>query len=414
GLCRAACTRGGLDRPVPIDRISRAHHPAGAVRVLEHRKTQSVAVIGAGPAGLSAAWHLARRGYPVAVYERERDIGGKLTHNIPEQRLPRAEVERDLQRIRSVDIRFHTGVTVDAALFARLRESNQAVVIAVGATRPRRLEFPGEERAVTSFAFLRALKSGSAHGDLEGKKVVIIGAGNVAMDAACECHRLGAASVTALDVQRPAAAGAELERAMALGTRVLFPRFVHRYQDNQLFLMNGERLQADLLIESVGETPELEFAGESVIFRSGSSFTNLPGVYIAGDASAPGLLTHSIAAGRKAALAIHRRLQGLPPEEELSLEVERTRVVDKRRVNQVYFQHKDPFFTDLDACMSCGTCIQCDICVEACPRGALKRAGDSFRVDEGLCSGCGVCAAVCPRGAVLMQEVAAAGAGAEG
>jgi glutamate synthase domain-containing protein 3/thioredoxin reductase/Pyruvate/2-oxoacid:ferredoxin oxidoreductase delta subunit len=407
GLCCSACTRNGVDRPVPIDRISRVHHPGGPVRVLEPGKTQPVAVIGAGPAGLSAAWHLARRGYPVAVYERERDIGGKLTHNIPEQRLPRAEVERDLRRIRVLDIRFHTGTAVDAPLFARLRKSHRAMVIAVGATRPRRLQFPGEERAVTSFAFLRALKTGDPPRELEGKQVVIIGAGNVAMDAACACYRLGASSVTALDVQRPAASGPELERAMGLGARVLFPRFVQCYRENQVFLMNGERLQADLLIESVGEMPELEFAGESVIVRSGSPRTTLPGVFVAGDASAPGLLTHSIAAGRKAALAIHRQLQGLPPEPE------RAAVVDRRRVNQVYFQQRDPFFNDLDACMSCGTCIQCDLCVEACPRDALKRVGDSFTVDEGLCTGCGTCASVCPRGAVLMEETAGPGAGAD-
>jgi thioredoxin reductase/Pyruvate/2-oxoacid:ferredoxin oxidoreductase delta subunit len=406
GLCRAACTRDSLDRAVPIDHISRDYHPTGSVRMLESKKDRSIAVIGSGPAGLSAAWQLARRGYAIWVYEREENIGGKMVHSVPEQRLPRTEVERDLRRIESLDITFHLNTEVDAALFSSLLDAHAVVVIAVGATRPKRLRFPGEERAITSFEFLRAIKAGRAHWEVKNNKVVIIGAGNVAMDAACECHRLGASSVTALDMQKPTAFGTELSRAVSLGTRILFPRFVNRYQGNQVSLMNGENVEADLLIESVGEMPELDFAGEKVLFRNGLFFTNIPGVFIVGDASTPGLITHSIAAGRKAALAIHRQLRGLPPEEE------RCAVVDKRRMNRVYFQEQDFFFNDLNACMSCGTCIQCDICVLACPRSAIQRVGESFVVNQDVCTGCGVCASVCPRGAVFMQETGNTGTGA--
>lgn len=398
GLCRSACTRNMLDEPVRIDEIARQYHPSGEVRVLEGKKPEKVCIIGAGPAGLAAAWHLARRGYTVDVYEKEPDIGGKLVHNVPESRLPHSEVAKDLSRIRSLGIRFITETEIDSRSFQELKKRYDVLILAVGAQRPKTIGFTGEDKAISSISFLRSLKMTNEDVfRVKGKSVVIIGAGNVAMDAACECFRYSAASVTVIDVQKPSAFGKELQKAMALGTRVLFPRFIESYGDGIVRLRNGEEIEADLLIESVGELPELDFVGEKLIVQDGSYATNVPHLYIIGDAVAPGLLTHSIAMGKKAALHIHRVLQGLPPGEEGEV------VVDKRKVNIVYFQEKDSLYSVLDACFSCGTCLQCDICVEHCPRGAIERTGESFRVQYELCSGCGVCASVCPRNAITME-----------
>lgn len=396
GLCRAACSRGRLDSAVRIDEIARAYPPSGQVKTTGGPKEERVAVVGAGPAGLSAAWHLARMGYPVEVYEREEDIGGKLTYSIPESRLPRAEVEKDLARIRSLGIRFHTGVTVDRPAFDALRRAHRAVVLAVGAQRPRRLGFPGEERAVSSFEFLRAVKRGRFGIELAGRQVLIAGAGNVAMDAAAECFRLGAAAVTAVDVRRPAARAEEIERAVRLGTRILYPRYISSYGEGCARFRDGSTLPADLLIEAVGETPELGFAGAGLALDPASFATGLPFVFAVGDALAPGLVTHSIGAGRAAARLIDRTLRELPPEEEIPP------AVDSQRINLVYFPLRDGMSGCLEDCFSCGTCIQCDLCVDVCPRGAIRRAGESFQIQEEVCSGCGVCASVCPRGAVRM------------
>lgn len=396
GLCRAACTRNNLDDAVKIDEIALQYHPTGTVRVIEGPKTEKVCIIGAGPAGLTAAWHLARRGYAVDVFEREDDIGGKLVHNIPEQRLPRQEVDRDLSRIRSLGIRFITGKEVDAGLFRSLQKKYDAVILAIGAQKPRTIGFEGEQDAVSSFHFLRAVKVDESM-RLDGKAVVIIGAGNVSMDAACESFRLGARSVTAIDVQKPAAFGKELDHALSLGLKVLYPRFIDGYADGKLFLKNGEALDADFLIESIGEIPEFDFVGESIVLDTTSFATNIPGVYVIGDAAAPGLVTHSIGMGKNVALAIHALFRGIPenPENE--------QVVDKRKINLVYFEGRDALFNNLDACFSCGTCIQCDICVENCPRQAIERIGENFRINYDVCSGCGVCESVCPRGAIFME-----------
>ncbi|MGQ9616892.1 MAG: FAD-dependent oxidoreductase [Spirochaetota bacterium] len=400
GLCRSACTRGMLDEPVKIDEIARIYHPVGEVKILEGKKPERICIIGAGPAGLSAAWHLARRGYEVDVYEKESNIGGKLVHNVPETRLPYSEVEKDLFRIRSVGIKFITGTEVDKKLFQNLKKQYDSVIIAVGTQRPRTIGFSGEVNAISASSFLRTIKiTGQDIFGVNAKSVVIIGAGNVAMDVACECFRLNAASVTVIDIKKPSAFGKELEKAIAYGTKILFPRFVDVYEDGILRMKNGEELKADLLIESVGELPELDFVGEKLLVDRDSFTTNLPHIYVIGDAVAPGLVTHSIAMGRSAALHIHGLLRGFPTQEEREL------VVDKRKVNVVYFQEKEGFYDLLDTCFSCGTCLQCDICVEHCPRGAISRMGEIFTVQYELCSGCGVCASLCPRNAIIMEPV---------
>jgi NADPH-dependent glutamate synthase beta subunit-like oxidoreductase/glutamate synthase domain-containing protein 3/Pyruvate/2-oxoacid:ferredoxin oxidoreductase delta subunit len=401
GLCRTACTRNTMGEAVKIDNIARQYHPKGKVKVLEDPKSERITVIGAGPAGLTAAWHLARRGYAVDVYEKEKCIGGKLTHNIPEERLPRSDVNKDLERIRSLGIRFYTDSKVDAELFQRLRETYNVVIIAVGAQKPRQIGFRGEKKALTSFQFLRSVNLGVGDLDMTGKSVVIIGAGNVAMDVACECFRLSAESVTAVDVQKPAVFGKELERAMELGTRVLFPRFVEKYDGAQVYFKNGDILRADILIEAVGEIPELDFCGDALVYEKGSFTTNVPSVFVTGDVAAPGLVTHSVGMGKAVAEYVHCSLQGLT----VHVSESTSEVLDKRKVNTLYFQHRDALFGDLDDCFSCGTCIQCDICVDNCPRGAIERVGENFRINTEICTGCGVCASVCPRGAITMESV---------
>jgi putative selenate reductase len=399
GLCRASCSRNLLDEPVKINEISRKYHPEGEVKILEEGKKERIGIIGAGPAGLSAAWHLARRGYIVDVYDGEDDIGGKLVHSIPEERLPRSEVQRDLHRIQSLGIRFHMGVEVDAGLFQEIRDTHDAVVLAVGARRPRTIGFRGEEQSFSSFHFLRSTKMSGDVVQLTGKRVVILGAGNVAMDVACEAFRLGAQTVTAVDVQKPGAFGEELERAMALGTRIVYPRNIESFEEGLVTFTNGESLEADILIEAVGELPELDFVGEQIVVDRESFTTSVPQLYVIGDALAPGLVTHSIGMGKKAALFIHHLFTGIPmpPVEE--------EVVERRRVNTAYFVKREALFDSLDACFSCGTCIQCDICVDNCPRGAIERIGETFQIDLELCSGCGVCASVCPRGAISMEPL---------
>jgi NADPH-dependent glutamate synthase beta subunit-like oxidoreductase/glutamate synthase domain-containing protein 3/Pyruvate/2-oxoacid:ferredoxin oxidoreductase delta subunit len=399
GLCRAACTRNILDEPVRIDEIARRYAPAQPPEPSRGvERDETIAVIGAGPAGLSAAWQLARRGYSVEVYEKEPDIGGKLTHNIPAERLAPADVERDLARIRAMGIQFHAGAAVDKVLFAKLQKRHAAVIVAVGAQKPRMLGFPGEQNGVSSFEFLRSLREGNRQWDLLGKQVLVVGAGNVAMDAAAECFRLGAAGVTAVDVRKPLAFGKELDKAKALGTKIVWPRAIEGWAGGKATFKGEAPLAADFLIVAVGEVPELSFAGGSIVVSKDAFTTNLPMVYACGDAVAPGLVTHSIAAGRRVAETIHRTLRGIPEP------AGQAEAVAKARMQLAYFPKAGELNDSLEACFSCGTCVQCDICVENCPRGAITRRGESFTVALDICTGCGVCEAVCPRGAIVMAK----------
>ena len=126
---------------------------------------------------MSAAWHLARYGYKVDVYEKDEDIGGKLTHNIPDDRLSPGDVSRDLERIRSLGIKFITGSVVDKKLFSELKDRYSAVIIAAGAQRPRTLGFPGEDQAVSSFQFLRTSKMGEKSGTSKANQLLFSGPG---------------------------------------------------------------------------------------------------------------------------------------------------------------------------------------------------------------------------------------------
>jgi ferredoxin len=204
-------------------------------------------------------------------------------------------------------------------------------------------------------------------------------------------------------VRKPLAFGKELDKAKGLGTKILWPRTIEGWAEGQARFRNEQPLPADFLVVAVGEVPELSFAGETLIVAKDAFTTNLPMVYACGDAVAPGLVTHSIAAGRRVAEIIHRTLRGIPDT------AGRTEAVAKGKMQLVYFPKTAELNDSLDACFSCGTCVQCDICVENCPRGAITRRGESFVVSLDLCTGCGVCEAVCPRGAIVMAKRQAQG-----
>ena len=283
-------------------------------------------------------------------------------------------------------------------MFRRLRADFRAVVLAAGAQKPRRLGFRGEEGALSSFEFLRAVRAGSFTESLAGRQVLILGAGNVAMDAAGECFRLGAAGVTAVDVRKPAAHGEEVERALRLGTRILYPRFLESWEGG------------------AGPLPRRLHAAGRPADRGGRRGARA-GLRRRRAGRRPGRLHHHPAlrlrrGGRGAPGADHSRhrdgrgprraastgiLRGEPPEP-----AEEAPAVEAERINLLYFQERDGQDSALEDCFSCGTCLQCDLCVEGCPRGAITRSGGSFTVNEEVCSGCGVCASVCPRAAIAM------------
>ncbi len=412
-LCMQHCTRGRVDRPLNIKEYGKL-----ALELQAPKRAPStgykIGIIGGGPAGLSAAWQLGLSGHTVNLYEAVDKLGGKLELCIPRERLPQAVLQKELSRFGEVGVKVHLGQKVNRAEFDRIYAENDAVIVACGAHKPRIIQFPGSESVIPAIDFLKGVNFGKPIA-LGGKNVVIIGAGNVGMDVAVEAYNCGAASVTAIDVQKPAAFGKELDAAAARGTKVLWPRFTDHYDHDAhlLHFKDGTTLEADEVIMSIGEVPMLDFLPPEIHTERGwLSVNNLMQttdikVYGIGDATRPGLVTHAIGQGRDVAEVIHSVLMhyDYQPEVRQPIAYDRikTEYYDICRLNEFSAEK------EADACMSCGSCRDCGMCEQTCYWGAISRVdheGGSYEyvVDPDKCIGCGFCAGVCPCGVWEMVE----------
>lgn len=401
--CMDACSRNMIDGAVQIQEMACQYYPDFDPVPPKQVRPERVTVIGAGPAGLSSAWQLARRGYQVHVYEGRHDLGGKVRSAIPRARLSDERLERDIERIKTLPITFHLGAMVDKRSFAALVKESDAVLLAAGAHKTKRIAYPGGERILSGLDFLVAVNEGRAS-DLSGKKVAVIGAGNVGMDIACEAWRLGAEKVVALDIQKPLASGKELDLARSLGTELLWPRMIERLDEQKLYFKGGGSMDADMVFFSIGEAPQADFLDESIfldergyVATAEHSFaTSNPKVFACGDIRRPGLVTDAVGQGRLAAMELHAALNG-----ETFMYPAKVPVA-KRRIHTVYFESER---REIDRCLSCGTCIFCDTCIEQCPQGALRRNGEIFTIDPNKCTMCYTCVSVCPRGVMQSEFV---------
>jgi NADPH-dependent glutamate synthase beta subunit-like oxidoreductase/glutamate synthase domain-containing protein 3/NAD-dependent dihydropyrimidine dehydrogenase PreA subunit len=404
--CMDACNRNVIDGPIQIQKLAQTYYPKFKPVVKGRKKKEIISIIGAGPSGLSAAWQLSRRGYQVRVYDAMDDLGGKVRKAIPRERLSDETLNKDIKRIRSLPIQFNLGVRIDRAAFDEIYNQSEIVVIATGAHITKRIPYNGGDRILSGLEFLMDINDGKPM-DLSGKDVAIVGAGNVGMDMACESWRLGAKKVTAIDIQKPLASGKELALATELGTEVLWPRAIERLDAKKIYFKDGTTIKADVVFFSIGEIPDASFLPDSVLLdergymiTSEKSFRSSDiKIYGCGDIYKPGLITDAVGSGRLAAMEIHATLAGeefVYPEKNL---------VPTKRIQTVYFGGEE---NEIDRCMSCGTCIFCDMCIEQCPHEAISRNGEIFTIDPVKCTLCYTCVNVCPRGAIqseLLEEL---------
>ena len=407
--CMEGCTRGGIDEAVQIGALGRC-----SIDVSLPRPTgptgKKVAVIGGGVAGLSAAWRLARKGHEVTVYEADDRMGGKLEQVIPRARLPHEILEKELKRIEDMGVRFVTGSRVDADGFQRLRRESDAVIVATGGHIPRVFPWPGHERIVAGIDFLKAINKGE--NPRVGRNVIVIGCGNAGMDAAAGAYAMGAESVTCIDMQKPAAFAHEIAHIEALGGKLLWPVMTKEITDGGLITADGTLISGDMVIITIGESPDLGYLPEGVRkFRDwvipGADMSLLENVFAAGDVIKPGLLADAIGTGIKAAEAVDASLRGVA-----YAPVEK-KPVPSGQLSTAYFTrcpHGElpAANRDFDRCVSCGTCRDCRMCLESCPEGAISRetlAGGAYRYvsDPDRCIGCGICSGVCPCGIWTMH-----------
>ena len=407
--CMEGCTRGTIDEAIQIGQLGflSALRPVAPPAKKTDKK---IGVIGGGVAGLSAAWQLARKGHNVTVYDDGEKIGGKLEQVIPRGRLPHELLEAELKRIEAVGVRFVTSCRVDKAVFTKIREENDAVIVATGGHKPRYFQWAGKELLTMGLDFLKKVNRGEKPS--VGKHVVVIGCGNSGMDTCRAAFDMGAESVVAVDVQKPAAFKEEIEYVESRGGKLVWPFVTERITRDGVYANDGRFIEADEVIVSIGEEPVLDYLPEddsiekfrgSWLVPSTKDKSILRGVFAAGDVIKPGRLTDAIGDGIKAAYYANQYVMKedyVPfPEKEK---------IPGDRLSKAYFEKchhcelGDPQ-DDHARCVSCGNCRDCKMCLESCPEKAISRVENedgSWRYvsDSERCIGCGICAGVCPCG----------------
>jgi len=350
--CESACRRGTLDEPIAIRRIKRFATEAGKLPKATPpavRRTEKVAIVGGGPAGMSAAYYLARLGYNVTVFEAMPVPGGMMAIGIPEYRLPRDVIREEIDRIvgLGVELKLNSAMGRDFNL-DDLEAKYQAVFLATGASRSRKLGVPGDELpgVIPATLFLKQVNLGEKPA-LKGA-VVVVGGGSTAMDAARSALRSGASSVTVLyrrgRSEMPAQAE-EVEAAEHEGVHIRFEAAVSEVTgtdkklncikyvgqratgkvDNGRTLYeaipgSGHEIDCDTVLVAVGEEPDpsilppgagIGTSGFSGIVADSGLATSRKGVFAGGEVvSGAKTIIHAVGAGRRAAASIHEYLSG--------------------------------------------------------------------------------------------------------
>ena len=409
-LCMDHCTRRTVNWPsVDVSQLGKCSLEAKPPeRAPETGK--KIAVIGGGPAGLSVAWQLWIKGHEPVIFDPQERLGGKITATIPESRIPEEVVFHELDRVADRIRWVHLTENLKKEEFGKIRDEYDYVVIAAGAQKPRTIKVPGVERSVTALDFLRRARKNDV---APGKRVVVIGAGNVGCDAAAEAFRFGAAEVTLIDIQEPASFGKERKAAEEAGARFLWPRFTQAITEEGVILTDGETLPADTVIVAIGDEPDLDFLPREIRTETGfvvvdDRFRTADSrVFAIGDAVRPGLLTEAIGAGCTAAKKIDELLRGV---EETW---DRLPEIGTERIHLEYYPPVTGTAETPEACAgqcaSCGACRDCGVCENLCPEQAISRVpveGEPYEyvVDESRCIGCGFCAGACPCGIWRLVE----------
>jgi 2-oxoacid:acceptor oxidoreductase delta subunit (pyruvate/2-ketoisovalerate family) len=454
--CETACNRVQVDSAVGINSVERflgdeALKKGWKFAAPATESDKKVLVVGAGPSGMSAAFHLRRLGHAVTVIEAGPFMGGMMRFGIPKYRLPREVLEAEMQRIVDMGVTLQLNTKVADVAQTMKDGGYDAVFLAVGAHIAKRAYIPAKDssRILDAVAVLRSMEGEEQ--PMLGRRVVVYGGGNTAIDVARTAKRLGATEAMIVyrrTREKMPAHDFEVEEALEEGVMVKWLSTIKSEDSGVLTIEKMalddkgypqptgefETLEADSLILALGQDVDLSLldgiAGlkmiDGVVEVDAHMMTSHPGLFAGGDmVPAERNVTVAVGHGKKAARNIDAWLRGV------TLEVAPKHApATFDRLNTWYYSDapgtvrpqldiarrtssfdevqggltEDNALFEARRCMSCGNCFECDNCYGVCPDNAVIKLGPGkrFQFNYDYCKGCGVCVAECPCGAIEM------------
>lgn len=455
--CETACNRVELDAPVSVHAVERF---LGDLAVKEGWPFQAAAapsgkrvlVIGAGPSGLSAAYHLTRLGHTVEIHDAGSLPGGMMHFGIPAYRLPREHLMDEIRRIEAMGVRIVLNHKIEDVLAEKSAGKFDAVFVAIGAGVGKHINIPARDavRVLDAVSLLHSVKEGES--PRLGRRVIVYGGGGTAVDAARTAERLGAHEALIVyrrDRKHMPAKAFEVQEAIEEGVKIKWLTSIKKIVGSEFTVeimeldANGrpqptgkfETLQADAIVLAVGEetdsgflrqVPGVEFAEDGVVKVAPDMMTGHAGIFAGGD-MVPGerSVTASVGHGKRAARHIDGWLRGQKCQEPAKHEL-----VTFRMLHLPVYSDADPSpqrmlpaaqrvsgFEEVvgglkekqaryeaQRCLSCGNCYECDNCYAACPEQAIIKLGPGrrYQFDYAKCTGCAECFEQCPCHAIQM------------
>ncbi len=451
--CENSCNRKDLDSSVSIHAVERflgdealknnwQFYPP---KTLTGKK---IMIVGAGPSGLSAAYHLRKLGHEVTIFEAGPVAGGMMNFGIPAYRMPRNILQAEIKRIENFGVKIVLNYKVQDILKEKENGGFDAVFVAIGAHLAKKVNIPAQEasKILDAVSFLKEADENSENKPLLGRRVAIYGGGNTAMDAARTAKRLGADEAMIIyrrDREHMPAHEFEADEALSEGVKIHWLSTIKNMETSSITVekmqvVNGkavptgeyETLEADSLILALGQEADTDFLKhiEGITFKedgttvevNASMMTGYPGIFAGGD-MVPSERTVTIATGhgKKAARNIDAWLRNTTyekPSNNPLVTIEKLQIWFKTDAEKKAQQHLEiekavETFDEIVAgytteeavyeaqrCLSCGNCFECDSCYGACPEGAISKngKGEGYTINYDLCTGCGVCAEQCP------------------